>query len=186
MKILRDFGLQMIFVLVALMGFSSSTSEQPACTDISGTVFCGATLEGPITLIGGSTSNYIRGDGSVAAMPGFQTYTDLSGSPVSVTKRAVGTVTPNTGDGYSISISGAGFTNILGVTVTPVRGSVTLATASPKVSIESVSTSAIVVNIIEGNPNTVNILGNLVLLGTSEVFVTSFTNLTLRVEVWGN
>jgi hypothetical protein len=180
----KEFLLQFLFFIIGLTSFGNDAAGQ-GTTDISGTIFTGVKVTG-VEIVGGSISNYVRGDGSVVAFPVVQTYTDLSGTPISITKRAIGTVTPNTGDGYSINISGAGFTNVLGVSITPVRASVTVATASPKVSIESISTSAIVVNIIEGNPNTVNILGSLVLLGTSETFVTSFTGLTLKVEVYGN
>ena len=112
------------------------------------------------------------------------TFTDLSGAAVSVTKVAMGTVTPSTGNGYSIDISGVGFSNVLGYEIMSVKSTAS-ATSVPKVSVKSVSNTAIVVNIIEGNANTVNILGSLVLLGVSEQFVNT-TGLTLNVIVYGN
>lgn len=112
------------------------------------------------------------------------TNTNLAGSNVSITKQVFGTVTPTTGNGYSINISGAGLTNLVGYTITPVKNTST-ATSVPKIAIKSKSSSAIVVNIIEGNNNTVNILGSLVLLGTSEQFI-DVTGLTLDVILYGN
>jgi len=57
--------------------------------------------------------------------------------------------------------------------------------AKGKVSIKTKSTTAIVLNIIEGNPTTVNILGSLVSLGVTETFA-NVTGLTLEVCVQGN
>ncbi len=112
------------------------------------------------------------------------TNTNLSGSAVSITKQVFGTVTPTTGNGYSINISGAGLTNLIAYSIIPVKNTST-ATSVPKIAVKSESTSSIVVNIIEGNNNTVNILGSVVLLGTSEQFV-DVTGLTLKVILYGN
>lgn len=110
--------------------------------------------------------------------------TNFSGSAVSITKQAFATVTPTTGNGYSIDISGVGLSNLVGYSIVPIKSTAT-ATSVPKIAIKSESTSAIVVNIIEGNASTVNILGSLVLLGTSEQFV-NVTGLTLKVILYGN
>lgn len=118
------------------------------------------------------------------SIPSAPTVTDLSGTPVSITKWGVGTVSPSTGNGYSIDISGVGLTNLLGYSITPIKNTAT-PTSAPKLSVKSESNTAIVVNIIEGNASTINILGSLVLLGTSEQFAVT-TGLTLRVLVWGN
>lgn len=122
--------------------------------------------------------------GDLSGKPTIITHTDLSGSSISVTKWATGTVSPSTGNGYSIDISGVGFTNVIGYSVEAIKNTAT-PTSAPKVSIKSISSTAIVVNIIEGNSSTVNILGSLVLLGTSEQFAIT-TGLTLKVSVWGN
>lgn len=95
----------------------------------------------------------------------------------------VAEVTPNTSNGYSIDISAAGFSTILSTSVIAKRNTSTAST-SPNVSIKSESTSAIVVNVTEDNPNTIAILGISVLSGLPSVFA-NVTGLTLKVIVIG-
>ncbi len=85
--------------------------------------------------------------------------------------------------GYVIDISALGYTVILGVNVIAYRNSATV-TSSPNVSIKTISTSAITVNIIEGNPATVNILGNIITLGSPVIF-SPVSGLKLSVMVIG-
>lgn len=93
-------------------------------------------------------------------------------------------ITPSTSNGYSINISAAGFTNVYSVQVIALRNTAS-ATASPQVSIKSVSTSAIVVNITEANTSLVNILGSNVLLGDGLVFAGNVSGIRLWVQVIG-
>lgn len=86
-------------------------------------------------------------------------------------------------NGFSIDISALGYTRILSTSVVAFRNTAN-ATASPNVSIKSVSTSAIVVNIIEDNTATVSILGINVLSGAPSVFA-SVSGLKLHVMVIG-
>jgi len=85
--------------------------------------------------------------------------------------------------GFSIDISALSYTQILSVSVVAFRNT-TSAASSPNVSIKSKSTSAIVVNIVEDNPNTVTILGINVLSGSPSIFA-SVTALKLEVIVIG-
>lgn len=98
--------------------------------------------------------------------------TDLSGSGLSTTKIRIGTFTPTTGNGYSIDISGGGFSNIWGYSIIPIKNTAT-PNSVPLVSIKSVSTSAIVVNLVEGQA------------GLGLVFA-DVTGVTLKVVVYGN
>lgn len=132
----------------------------------------------------GTGINYDNSTGIVTNSRIAPTFTDLTGSTISITKFASGIVTPNTGNGYSIDISGVGLSSLLGYSIEPIKSTAT-ATSVPKIAIKSSSNTAIVVNVIEGNATTVNILGNLVLLGASETFV-NVSGLTLNVTVWGN
>lgn len=106
-----------------------------------------------------------------------------SGSIGSMTKRWIGTVSPNTSNGYSIDISSASFSVILNFCVIAIRNTATV-TSVPQVAVKSVSTSALVVNIVEGNSTLTNILGVNVPLGLPLVFA-NVTGLTLQVMVEG-
>lgn len=120
---------------------------------------------------------------SWSTIPTQITHYNASGV-ISITKKWVGTVTPNTANGYSIDISSASFTNVHSVSVVAQRNT-TSASMSPQVAIKSVSTSAIVVNVIEDNPATTTILGISVLSGAPSVFANT-TGLTLHIIVEGN
>ncbi len=137
----------------------------------------------------------LTGTPTLATVATTGAYSDLTGKPslisdygpsgaISVTKRWVGSVTPSTGNGYSIDISSAGFSNIVSVSVVGVKNT-NSTYLSPQVSVKSKSTSAIVVNITEANAATVSILGINVLSGAPLVFA-NVTGLTLDVIVYGN
>lgn len=96
----------------------------------------------------------------------------------SVTKILVDTISPSTGNGYSIDISAAGFSSVRNVQVqAEFNGS--SAGTQPLVSIKSYSTTAVVVNILQSN--TIGILG---VLGLQ--FLQSVSGVRLHVVVMGN
>lgn len=106
-----------------------------------------------------------------------------TGQQFRITKVFTDTLTPNTSNGYSIDISPAGFTGISSVNVVAQRNTST-ATSVPNVGIKSYTTSAVVVNITEGNASLINILGSNVLLGPSTSFAT-IPGVILQVQVLG-
>lgn len=110
-------------------------------------------------------------------------YFGSSGAKARPSKKWMEIVTPSTASGYSIDISSAGFTTILGCSIIAIKNNST-ANLSPNVSIKSISNTSLVVNIVEGNPATVVILSTNVLSGAPLVFA-SLTGLTLSVEVTG-
>lgn len=120
----------------------------------------------------------LNSDGSLGL-----TFFNQSGG-VSVSKVMAFTVAPNVSSGYSIDISRAGFANVLGYSIIAIRNTAT-ATSSPNVSVKSVTTSAIVVNITEGSTNLVTLLSVLLLSGAPDVF-SPVSGLTLNVIVFGN
>lgn len=109
---------------------------------------------------------------------------NASGSVTAFTKRWTGEVAPSTGNAYSIDISSAGFSTIGNVQIIGIKNTATV-TSMPNVSIKTKSTSAIVVNITEGNTATVVILGINVLNGAPTIFA-NVSGLTLSVMVEGN
>lgn len=149
----------------------------------------------------GSSSQYTKGDGTYGTLatvattgsyndlsnqpsiPTPATYYNASGSMSAPTKVWMGTVTPTTGNGYSINISSAGFSTILGYQVIVNKNNST-ANSSANVSVKSVSTSALVVNIVEGNASTTTILGINVLSGAPLDWANT-TGMTLSVIVFG-
>ncbi len=102
-----------------------------------------------------------------------------------VTRIFADTITPTTGNGFSIDISAAGFTTVPRVQILPQRNTSTV-TSVPNVAIKTVSTTAIVVNITEGNNATVNILGNIVTLGAPTIFTPNPETILLNVQAVGN
>lgn len=110
-------------------------------------------------------------------------YFSAAGSISPSIKRWVATVTPGTSTGLSIDISSASFSSILNAQAIAVRNTTT-ATSSPNVSIKSITNSALVVNITEGNAALVSLLGSSVLLGAATVFAAT-AGLTLYVCVDG-
>lgn len=89
-----------------------------------------------------------------------------------------------TGNGMVIDISPAGFTKVAGVNVIAERSTAT-ATSSPQTSIKSWTTSAVTVNITEGNATLVSVLGLSVLQGVSTQFVATPSTVILHVQVIG-
>lgn len=109
---------------------------------------------------------------------------DGSGNPLKITKKAYLTVSPLTGNGHAVDISGLGFNNIISVHATAIKNTAT-ATSVPNVAIKSISTSSIVLNIVEGNSSLVTLLGSGVLLGVATLFAT-VTGLTINLTIEGN
>lgn len=93
-------------------------------------------------------------------------------------------VTPTTANAYSIDISSAGFSTVKSVTITPQLNTATVG-SMPIVIIKSVSTTAIVVNILTQNNATVSILGINVLSGAPLQFASSVVGMTLHVQAGG-
>lgn len=108
-----------------------------------------------------------------------------SGLIAPATKIWSATVSPSTSNGYSIDISSSGFTTVLpgGISIVATRNTSTV-TSVPNVAIKTISTTAVVVNITEANPNTTTILGIPVLSGAPNVFANT-TGLSLEVTVKG-
>lgn len=94
------------------------------------------------------------------------------------------TITPTTGNGFVIDISAAGFTTMPRVQVSAMRNTGTV-TSVPNVAVKSISTTQVVVNITEGNTATVNILGNIILLGAPTIFLANPSNVILFVQAVG-
>lgn len=95
------------------------------------------------------------------------------------------TVRPNTGNGFNIDISSAGFSTVPRVQVTATRNTGTV-TSIPNVAVKSINTTTLVVNITEGNNATVNILGNIVTLGAPTIFCVNPETILLNVQAVGN
>ncbi len=110
-------------------------------------------------------------------------YYDNTGIIAPPTKNWIKIVTPSTSNGYSIDISSAGFSSIIGIKILTIKNNST-ANLSSNVSVKTWTTSSVVVNIVEGNANTVSILGINVLSGAPLVFA-NVTGLTLSVEITG-
>lgn len=182
MKILRDLLAQIFFVVISVAGFSNDATGQ-AITDISGTVFGGVKINGPVQIMNGDIAKYLRGDGSAATIPVTPTFYGTSGTKT-VTKIWSDVITPSTGDGAVISISSAGFTNIISVTAVGAKNTGTV-TSSPNVSIKSFTTTSVILNITEGSTNIVNLLATSLLSGAPTVFANT-SGLTVHITVYGN
>lgn len=95
------------------------------------------------------------------------------------------TISCTTGNAMTIDISAAGFSTIPRVQILPMRNTATV-TSVPNVAVKTISTTTIVVNVTEGNPNTVNILGSIVTLGAPTQFVATPSTILLNVQAVGN
>lgn len=91
---------------------------------------------------------------------------------------------PSTASGFSINISSAAFSVIKSVTITAQNNTSSIA-SMPIVVIQSVSTTAIVVNILTQNNSTTTILGINVLSGSPLQTAASTTGMVLNVKVEG-
>lgn len=107
---------------------------------------------------------------------------NLSNSPLKYYDTII--TNPSTASGFSISIGHIGFTSSPTVMVMALR-STTDATTAPQASLKSVSTSAIAINITQGNSSTVNVLGSLVLLGAATLFATTLSGVSIHVMAIG-
>jgi len=96
----------------------------------------------------------------------------------------IDTITVTSGNSFSVDISSAGFTGITGVSAGAMKNTSTLSSI-PMCQIKSISTTAVVFNMVEENSTTINILGSLVLLGTPLQFVSSTNGLQVAVAVLG-
>lgn len=111
-------------------------------------------------------------------------YYDRNGAVASVTKIYRDTFNVNSASGYTIDLTPAGFSSVKACHAVALKNSAT-ATASPNVSIKTISTTQLVLNLTEGNGSLINILGSNVLLGPSTSFATT-TGLLVSVTVYGN
>lgn len=90
-------------------------------------------------------------------------------------------VVPNTGNGYNVDISSAGFTTILSVQAQVVK-STSSATVVPVVSVQSYTTTQVSLNIVQGNTTLVSILGTTV---NGLLFATNFSGMEIHLVVVG-
>lgn len=72
------------------------------------------------------------------------------------------TLTPTTGSGQTIDISGAGFTKVLSVQA-QVQTSTTVANDVPIVAVKDFTSTQVTLNIVQGNNTSVSVLGTSVL-----------------------
>lgn len=86
-------------------------------------------------------------------------------------------------NGGSLDISAAGFNTVVSISATAYKNTAT-ATSVANVGIKSYTTTAVVLNMTEGNGSLINVLGNNVLLGASTAFA-STTNLFVHITVIG-
>lgn len=107
-----------------------------------------------------------------------------NGLTTPISKIYIDTFNVSSSSGYSVDISGVGFTNVRGCHAVAMKNSST-ATSVPNVSIKTVSTSTITLNLTEGNGSLINVLGNDVLLGPSTAFA-STAGLVVILIVFGN
>lgn len=120
--------------------------------------------------------------GAVAYQPVM--FFNKNGQVVRIARIYTDTLTPNTGNGYVIDYTAAGFTTVSSVNVLAQRNTAT-ATSVPNVAVKSFNNTQAVVNIIEGNGTLVTVLGLSVLSGASTQFADP-TGLKLHVQILGN
>ena len=121
----------------------------------------------------------------VGRMNSYPVFYDHNGQLVSSqVKIYCDTITPTTASSFSIPISAAGFSSIKSVHITAGNNTTTIA-SMPIVIVQSISTSAIVVNILTQNNATTTILGITVLSGSPLQAAASTTGFLLNVYVEG-
>lgn len=120
--------------------------------------------------------------GGVAYQPVM--FFNKSGQMIKIARIYTDTLTPNTGNGYVIDYTTAGFTSVSSVNVLAQRNTAT-ATSVPNVAVKSFNNTQAVVNIIEGNGTLVTVLGLSVLSGASTQFADP-AGLKLHVQILGN
>lgn len=87
-------------------------------------------------------------------------------------------------NGFQVNLAQAGFDSIKAVYLTCARNTNT-ATDVPRAEIRTITNSMLTVNLVQGNGTTVNLLGSLVQLGTSNTFAVNPTDIRLFVTVIG-
>lgn len=96
----------------------------------------------------------------------------------------IDTITVTSSNGFSVDISSASFTGIISASVEAIKNTSTLSNV-PSCQVKTISNTALVLNLTEENSSTVNILGNIVLLGTPLQFVSNTSGLQVAVAVLG-
>lgn len=94
------------------------------------------------------------------------------------------TITPTTGSAFSIPITSAGFSVVKSVNISAQNNTGSVS-AMPIVVIQSITTSAVVINILTQNNATTTILGITVLSGSPLQAAASTTGMLLNVHVEG-
>lgn len=138
------------------------------------------------TIAAGTTAQYWRGDKTwqtFPTVPAVVSWFKTGGAQTTPTKIWMDTVVATSSNGLSIDITSAGFSAILGYQVVAIRNTGTV-TSCPNVSVKTVSTSAIVVNIVEFQTSLVSVLGFSVLQGLPVLFANT-SGLSVGVVVWG-
>lgn len=87
-------------------------------------------------------------------------------------------------NGFQVDLSKASFDSIKAVYLTTQRAT-NVATDVPRAEINTITNSMLTVNLVQGNGTTINLLGSLVQLGTSNTFATTPSNIRLFVTVIG-
>lgn len=108
-------------------------------------------------------------------------YYTTGGALTSTMKTWVGIITPSSSSGYSVDISSAGFSTILSIQVQALNNTNTV-TSMPMVTVQSYTTSAVVISIITSNNATIaSLLSPIIGLVTAS----SLSGTTLHVRVDG-
>lgn len=118
-----------------------------------------------------------------ATVPAIVAWFKTGGSQTTPSKIWMDTVAVTSASGFSVDISSAGFSTILGYQVVAIKNTATV-TSCPNVSVKSISTSAIVLNFVEFNSSLVSVLGFNVLQGVPVLFANT-TGLSVQLIVWG-
>lgn len=99
-------------------------------------------------------------------IPTTQTYYTAAGVANTPTKIWTGLITPNTGSGYSVDISAAGFLSLASISLTVVKNTSTAASV-PRATVKTGSLTTITLNIVDSD---------------TAAFVSTGVSLFLRVE----
>lgn len=93
-------------------------------------------------------------------------------------------ITPSASNGFIVDISSADFDQITNVQITVGRNTTT-PTSVPNISIKSITTTQLILNITQPNSTTVNILGINVLSGAAAQWATSISDITIHIKIEG-
>lgn len=130
--------------------------------------------QAPVQSVNGQTGN-------VSVTDSIKVY-NASGAVNQKIKVWAETLTPNTGNGYAVDISSAGFNTVLSVSAIS-EFSTGTTTTMRNVEVKSVSTTQVVVNIAQPNATNISLLG-LTLLGVP-TYIGSGTGTKLHIVVYG-